>query len=147
MVMYVENLSEEDFKYFSKGTSYVLKAGEITKLDETKTPFRNLKRTWGSYINEIEAPTEEQEASAINMIYGVGSPTSLTEELRVSLRPRRVDDVGVYVYLGYSLPGVLPSDNGWNIERVEVATGNTLNADGNLTFSSVWDDRASLSYS
>lgn len=51
-------------------------------------------------------------------------------------------------YVGYAVPGLLPSAAGWKIKRLRTSGDETLIAfaDGNALFDNVWDDRASLSY-
>jgi hypothetical protein len=58
-----------------------------------------------------------------------------------------IDDTGTYIYIGEAVAGTAKSAAGWRIKRVTSATGDTLFADNATTFTKVWNDRASYTYS
>lgn len=58
----------------------------------------------------------------------------------------KIDDTGTYKYVGEAIPGTATSSARWRIMRVTNATGN-IDWAAHGDFRSVWDDRASLSYS
>jgi hypothetical protein len=60
------------------------------------------------------------------------------------------DGNGDPVYIGYAAPGTATSDALWLIFELTWTGGNMTSlrvAEGRLEYGSVWDDRASLSYS
>lgn len=51
-------------------------------------------------------------------------------------------------YVGYASPGSLTSDPYWQIKRLDSTSGLVvLYADSDPSFTKVWDDRATYSYS
>lgn len=58
-----------------------------------------------------------------------------------------IDEGATYTYVGKAAPGTATSAAGWQIVRLENATGSTRLAEGNNQFAHVWDNRAGLSYS
>ena len=59
---------------------------------------------------------------------------------------QKIDDTGTYVYIGKAVPASLTSGAVWQIKRIDTL-GNILFAGGVATFTKIWDNRASLSYS
>ncbi len=59
---------------------------------------------------------------------------------------QKIDDTGTYTYVGLAIPQSTGSQAVWKIKRIDL-TGNLLFAAGVATFTQVWDNRASLSYS
>lgn len=59
---------------------------------------------------------------------------------------QKIDDTGTYTYIGKAVPASLTSGAVWQIKRIDTS-GNTLFAGGVATFTQIWDNRASLSYS
>jgi hypothetical protein len=59
-----------------------------------------------------------------------------------------VDEVGNVTYVGFSKPGILPSQELWRIMRITENGGETTIefANGKDTFENLWTNRASLSY-
>lgn len=54
------------------------------------------------------------------------------------------------IYIGSAYPGSTEADAVWMIQRVSIAADEstaTLFADGEATFSQIWDNRESLNYS
>lgn len=51
-----------------------------------------------------------------------------------------------YTYIGEAAPGTPESDNSWRIKRLTNANNTIVWADGDATFSKVWDDYISYSY-
>ena len=64
--MKVINLGNKDFKYFTKGTVVILKAGVINEVDETLVTAKKLKDCYGNRISIIDenAIVEEYKAFA-----------------------------------------------------------------------------------
>lgn len=63
------------------------------------------------------------------------------------------DSVNGYIYIGLAVPGATSSTAAWRIQRIEFVDdgqgGEDVNkrwANGDATFSHIWDNRASLSY-
>lgn len=75
------------------------------------------------------------------------------EDLAVAMKPQYavlLDTVSDTVfYVGEADPGSLTSEAVWRIKKVTSVSGDISVewADGSSTFSQVWDDRLSLSYS
>jgi hypothetical protein len=60
----------------------------------------------------------------------------------------RVDDAGTYVYVGYAVVGSPTSTAVWKIKRIKTTNVvEVLYAGGTAFYNSIWDNRASLSYS
>jgi hypothetical protein len=60
----------------------------------------------------------------------------------------RVDDAGTYVYVGYAVVGSSTSAAVWKIKRIKTTNVvEVLYAGGTAFYNSIWDNRASLSYS
>jgi len=59
---------------------------------------------------------------------------------------RKMDDSGTYIYVGLAVPQSLTSGSVWQIKRIDTL-GNVLFAGGVATFTQIWDNRTSLSYS
>ena len=62
----------------------------------------------------------------------------------------QIDEDGSYLYRGFATPGTATSDASWRIERFDFSADpdvTKLYADGETTFTKVWDDRASITYS
>lgn len=58
----------------------------------------------------------------------------------------RFEDGATYMYVAEALPGSLDSDAAWRIKRYVQATLQGNWADGEATFTKVWDDRATYTY-
>jgi len=59
---------------------------------------------------------------------------------------QNINDTGTYTYIGFAQPQSTSSQAVWQIKRID-ASGNIRFAGGVATFTQVWDNRASLSYS
>jgi len=59
---------------------------------------------------------------------------------------RKIDDTGIYTYIGLAVPQSVTSAAVFQIKRIDTL-GNVLFAGGVATFTQIWDNRASLSYS
>jgi len=60
----------------------------------------------------------------------------------------RVDDAGTYVYVGYAVVGSPTSTAVWKIKRIKTTNVvEVLYAGGTAFYNSIWNNRASLSYS
>jgi hypothetical protein len=60
----------------------------------------------------------------------------------------RVDDAGTYVYVGYAVVGSSTSAAVWKIKRIKTTNVvEVLYAGGTAFYNSIWNNRASLSYS
>lgn len=98
--------------------------------------------------------TKKQNAIAVRLVtkdgdayYNAGGnggggpvyiPPTLTE---------RLDVTEEYIYEGQAIAGGSDSSQAWRISRFDLATYDTLWADGNTEYDNVWDNRATLSYS
>ncbi len=60
----------------------------------------------------------------------------------------QVDLQSGYLYLGQAAPGSLTSEAKWQIAKITYTSSSVVSqyADGESTFSNVWDNRASLTY-
>ena len=58
----------------------------------------------------------------------------------------KIDDTGTYTYLGQAGPGTSTASASWRIIRVTNSNGN-IDYAATGAFSSIWDNRASLTYS
>jgi hypothetical protein len=68
----------------------------------------------------------------------------------VNAKALRIDDASATVtYFGYAVPGTTDDAAAWGIKRMTVVGTETLieYANGNTDLNSVWNNRASLSYS
>jgi len=55
---------------------------------------------------------------------------------------------GTVTYLGYAVPGTATSAASWKIKKIDSSSGTTIKyADGVGTYTKIWDNRASYSYS
>ena len=59
----------------------------------------------------------------------------------------KFDEGETYTYVGKAKPGADTSDASWQIKRITNADGNIDWAGGDIKFTNIWDNRASLSYS
>jgi hypothetical protein len=50
-------------------------------------------------------------------------------------------------YIGKALPGTATSAANWKISRIDTTTGVRIMYAGNSTYTQIWDNRASLTYS
>ena len=80
--MKVINLGNKDFKYFTKGTVIVLKAGVINEVDDTLVTPKKLKDCYGNRIKIIDetAIVEEYKAFAGDVKAVQPDPTKEPEE-------------------------------------------------------------------
>lgn len=80
--MKVINLGNKDFKYFTKGTVIVLKAGVINEVDDTLVTPKKLKDCYGNRIKIIDetAIVEEYKAFAGDVKAVQPEPTKEPEE-------------------------------------------------------------------
>ena len=73
--------------------------------------------------------------------------SQVKRSVAVSAYKARFDDGETYTYVGVALPGTATSASGWQIKRITDATGDVDWAAGDIKFTNIWDNRASLSYS
>lgn len=59
----------------------------------------------------------------------------------------RIDETGLYTYVGEADPGTSEGAAAWRIKRLTESEGPLLYADGDSNFNNIWNDRAILSYS
>jgi hypothetical protein len=85
----------------------------------------------------VELARRSADGSALEF-FNPASDTSIAE---------RLDITSSYIYEGQSVAGSSDSASVWKISRFDVATYETLWADGDTSSDNVWDDRATLSYS
>ena len=78
-------------------------------------------------------------------------PTTFSQQTKrvvtTSAYKAKFADDGTYTYVGLAKPGTATSAASWQIKRVNNATGDVDWASGDLYFSNIWDNYASLSYS
>lgn len=58
-----------------------------------------------------------------------------------------IDDGTPNIYISRALPGTATSATGWQIQRINAATGSSRWAGGNNKFDKVHDDRTTYAYS
>ena len=72
----------------------------------------------------------------------------IQEVVQLSLAVRVDEPTATLMYVGKAQPGTLTSAAGWQIQKIDTATGTQVEwANGNANFESIWDNRASLAYS
>lgn len=82
---------------------------------------------------------------------GVQGPPGISED--EIMYAKRVDFSadGTFLYRGEAVPGTAESDNLWRIRRIDIASSDgdvtEIWADGNASFTKVWDDRLTYTYS
>ena len=74
-----------------------------------------------------------------------GSPSTGADNVKLDY-----DGSGNLIYVGITAPGLLTSDNQWQIRQfVYDGSGNllsTLYVDGKKTYTNIWDNRVALTY-
>jgi len=80
-------------------------------------------------------------ATALVAVTGNFKVIQVTENLI-----QNIDDTGTYTYIGMATPQSTGVQAVWQIKRID-ASGNIRFAGGVATFTQVWDNRISLSYS
>jgi len=103
---------------------------------------------WGKWINLASGTphaygggTSKQDVIALIELYGKDS----------NLYNKLIDTVGSYKYIGEATPGTATSEAKWRVKRIDQTdTGGDVTilfAGGNKTFTQVWDDRLTFTYS
>jgi hypothetical protein len=98
----------------------------------------------GSGINSPEALMMYEQLGRVGNS-ATGEAYQRTQKANETVR---VDDAGTYVYVGYAVVGSPTSTAVWKIKRIKTTNVvEVLYAGGTAFYNSIWNNRASLSYS
>jgi len=98
----------------------------------------------GSGINSPEALMMWEQFSRV----GNSANGEAFQRIQKANETVRVDDAGTYVYVGYAVVASPTSTAVWKIKRIKTTNVvEVLYAGGTAFYNSIWDNRASLSYS
>lgn len=135
--------------------------GEIPqhRWDGTKLSFQLPNGEWGEYIELRGATGEDGETPQvpmpqlfrvnINTIKGLRAELNALKDSNMQY-DKLIDTVDTIKYIGEAIPGTASSAVGWRIKKVDLSDpGGDIQivwADNVTTFTKVWDDRATYTY-